>query len=148
MGVPRLIHVSALNSTPEPEPHILKKGSGFLRSKYWGEIAVREEFPEATIFRPADIFGHTDRFSSRFADVYRRQFYKLPLWKMGRGIFKQPVFVQDVAQGIANAITDEDSVGKTYDCLGCVDFCFSSSALYRKMSQSNPLVLLFQTKAV
>lgn len=30
--------------------------------QYAGEVAVREEFPEAIIFRPADIFGDDDRF--------------------------------------------------------------------------------------
>lgn len=61
-GVERLIHFSALNATEYPEPLILPKGSGFLASKYWGEKAVLEEFPEATIFRPADIYGQEDRF--------------------------------------------------------------------------------------
>lgn len=61
-GAERLIHFSALNAAEFPEPLILPKGSGFLASKYRGEQAVLEEFPEATIFRPADIYGQEDRF--------------------------------------------------------------------------------------
>lgn len=61
-GVERLIHFSALNAAEFPEPIILPNGSGFLASKYRGEQAVLEEFPEATIFRPADIYGQEDRF--------------------------------------------------------------------------------------
>lgn len=61
-GVKRFIHVSALNASEKPKPHLLKKGSGFLQSKWKGEMAVREEFPEAVIFRPADIYGQEDRF--------------------------------------------------------------------------------------
>lgn len=61
-GVERFIHFSALNATPNPEPIILKKGSQFLASKYRGEEAVLEEFPQATIFRPADVYGQEDRF--------------------------------------------------------------------------------------
>lgn len=61
-GVERLIHFSALNADENPEPTVLTKGSQFLASKYRGEKAVLEEFPEATIFRPADMYGQEDRF--------------------------------------------------------------------------------------
>lgn len=61
-GVERFIHLSALNASEYPEPLILKNGSQFLASKYRGEQAVLEEFPDATIFRPADIYGQEDRF--------------------------------------------------------------------------------------
>lgn len=61
-GAERFIHFSALNAAESPEPIILKGGSKFYASKYRGEQAVLEEFPEATIFRPADIYGQEDRF--------------------------------------------------------------------------------------
>lgn len=41
---------------------MMKGGSKFLKSKWEGEEAVREEFPDAIIFRPSDIFGQEDRF--------------------------------------------------------------------------------------
>jgi hypothetical protein len=44
------------------QPIILKAGSKFLQSKYYGELAVKEEFPEAIIFRPSVIYGQEDRF--------------------------------------------------------------------------------------
>jgi hypothetical protein len=44
------------------QPLILPKGSKFLASKWRGEQAVRNEFPDAIIFRPADIYGQEDRF--------------------------------------------------------------------------------------
>ena len=36
---------------PQSSASFLLNGSEFLRSKYAGELAVREEFPEAIIFR-------------------------------------------------------------------------------------------------
>lgn len=33
-----------------------------MKSKWYGEQAVLEEFPEAVIVRPSEIFGETDRF--------------------------------------------------------------------------------------
>ena len=72
-GVDKLIHFSALNASPNPQrclPPIgkyfkrflpksfpqssasfLPNGSQFYKSKYAGELAVREEFPEAIIMR-------------------------------------------------------------------------------------------------
>lgn len=61
-GVKRFIHVSALNCAENPEPHVLPKGSKFLKSKWESEQRVREHFPDAVIFRPADIYGQEDRF--------------------------------------------------------------------------------------
>uniref|UniRef100_A0A0K8TTJ5 NADH dehydrogenase [ubiquinone] 1 alpha subcomplex subunit 9, mitochondrial n=1 Tax=Tabanus bromius TaxID=304241 RepID=A0A0K8TTJ5_TABBR len=117
-GVDRLIHLSALNASPHPEPLVLKEGSKFLKSKYYGELAVREEFPNATIIRPSDIYGQEDRFLRYYAHIWRRQFRSMPLWHKGEKTIKQPVFVSDVAQGIINAIRDPETAGKVYQAVG------------------------------
>lgn len=117
-GVEKFIHVSALNATPNPEPLVYPKGSQFLRSKYHGELAVREEFPDAIIFRPSDIYGQEDRFLRYYAHVWRRMMRVMPLWHNGEKTFKQPVFCSDVAQGIVNAIKDPDAVGKVFQAVG------------------------------
>lgn len=62
MGVERFIHLSYLNAEPNPKPLVMKSPSMFKVSKYHGELAVREEFPTATIIRASDIYGSEDRF--------------------------------------------------------------------------------------
>lgn len=118
VGVERLIHVSSMNVTPKPEPLVLKGGSKFLASKYHGELAIREEYPDATIIRPADIYGQEDRFLRYYANILRRQFRGVPLWHNGERTFKQPIHVSDIAQAIVNAAKDPDSAGKTYQGVG------------------------------
>ena len=118
VGVKRLIHLSALNSSPNPEPQLLWKGSQWLKSKYQGEMAVREEFPLATIIKAADIHGTDDSFTQSFCKWQRRQLGKLPLINGGFGTFKNPVYVMDVAQAIVNAISDDEAPGETYAAIG------------------------------
>lgn len=118
MGVQRLIHVSALNGCEDPEPLLLKEGSKYLSAKWRGEQAVREEFPDAVVFRPSDIYGQEDRFLSHYASYWRHQFRYMPLWHKGERTFKNPVFVSDVAQGILNAARDPDTDGKVYQAIG------------------------------
>ena len=40
----------------------LPKGSAWLKSKWKGEQAVLEEFPDATIIRSVDVYGRGDHF--------------------------------------------------------------------------------------
>jgi NADH dehydrogenase (ubiquinone) 1 alpha subcomplex subunit 9 len=54
-SVKQLVHVSALAANPDST-------SEWARTKYEGEMAVKEIFPEATIIRPATLFGVEDRF--------------------------------------------------------------------------------------
>ena len=117
-GVQRLIHVSALNCHPNPKPVVTRKGSAFYRSKYYGELAVREEFPTATIFRPSDMYGVRDRFFNYYSSWWRRAYRRMLLWNKGKGIYKMPVSANDVASGIVNAIFDENAIGQTYDAIG------------------------------
>jgi NADH dehydrogenase (ubiquinone) 1 alpha subcomplex subunit 9 len=51
--VSRFIHVSHLNADPNSD-------SALYRTKYEGELAVREAFPGATIARPGPLFGGED----------------------------------------------------------------------------------------
>ena len=61
VGVERLIHVSALKNE-EPQSFYYRKPIDFFPSKLRGELAVLDEFPDATIVRPASMFGWYDKF--------------------------------------------------------------------------------------
>lgn len=52
-GVDQFIHVSHLNASPN-------SASEVYRAKYAGERAVRDAFPNATIVRPASMYGQED----------------------------------------------------------------------------------------
>ncbi|KAK7478624.1 hypothetical protein BaRGS_00030156 [Batillaria attramentaria] len=150
-GVEKLIHFSSLNASQKPQPIYTKLGSKFLRTKWEGELAVRQEFPEAIIFRPADIYGSEDRFLRYYAR--RRAHGTVPLWKKGEATIKQPVFVSDVAQGVLEAIKDPDAAGKTFELVGperyyladLVDY-FYRVMRYRHVKRSY-LTPLFRMKA-
>eukprot|EP00501_MAST-03F_sp_TOSAG23-6_P002643 GSMAST32.ASY1.ANO1.2786.1 assembled CDS len=123
MGVKQLIHVSALASS-ENSP------SAWARSKAEGEKAVRSEFPEATIVRPATMFGDEDRFLNAYAVAARAA----PRFALPNGgtAKVQPVFCHDVADAIEKMVRNPNVVGKTFDLAGpdvltakeCVEFVF------------------------
>ncbi|XP_044747795.1 NADH dehydrogenase [ubiquinone] 1 alpha subcomplex subunit 9, mitochondrial [Coccinella septempunctata] len=117
-GVDRFIHISSLNASDHPEGHVLPKGSEFLRSKFEGEIAVLEEFPDATIFRPSDIYGQEDRFLRYFIHGLRRTDEFMPVWKKGEATIKQPCYIGDFAAGVVAAVRDPDTKGKIYQAVG------------------------------
>uniref|UniRef100_A0A673XPU2 NADH dehydrogenase [ubiquinone] 1 alpha subcomplex subunit 9, mitochondrial n=1 Tax=Salmo trutta TaxID=8032 RepID=A0A673XPU2_SALTR len=94
-GITKLIHVSHLNAD-------IRSPSKYLRNKAVGEMAVREEFPDAIIMKPAEMFGREDRFFNHFAN----------------SLCFCSSQVVDVAKAIINAIKDPDANGKTYALVG------------------------------
>lgn len=85
-NVSKFIHVSALNASENSK-------SEFLRTKWLGEQAVREEFPTATIVRPSRVFGHEDWFFSQMGFFAKHMpFSFVPVINEGKATMK-PVFV-------------------------------------------------------
>lgn len=115
MGVPRLIHMSALGADAASEAR-------YARSKAEGEAAVRAAFPQATIFRPSIVFGQGDGFFNKFGEMAVMS-PVLPLIGGGETRF-QPVFVGDVAQAFARAVVDPSAAGQTYELGGPGVFSF------------------------
>ena len=89
---------------------------GYASTKGRGEDLVRAAFPKATIMRPSVIFGQDDQFVTMFAGLIA----SLPVLPVfGPDARLQPVFVDDVAAAITNALADPASHGgKTYELAG------------------------------
>jgi uncharacterized protein YbjT (DUF2867 family) len=108
-GVERFAHVSGIGAhAASPSLYIRKRGEG--------ELAVRAAFADATLVRPAVMFGPNDAFLTIILKLLRQ----LPIYPMfGRGLTRlQPVYVEDVAEAIARALQGTGTNAMTYECGG------------------------------
>lgn len=107
-GVPRLLHMSALNAGAESR-------SVYLRTKGEAEAVVRDSGLRWTIFRPSVIFGPGDSFLNLFAGLLRR----LPVMPLGSPQARfQPVYVEDVAATFVASLDRLECHGQSYDLCG------------------------------
>ena len=115
VGVSRFVQMSALGADQD-------SNSKYARSKAMGEVAVREVFPGAVIIRPSIIFGAGDGFFNKFAEMAVVS-PALPLIGGGHTRFA-PVFVGDVAQAVAQTVTNPTMAGQTFELGGPAEFTF------------------------
>jgi NADH dehydrogenase len=108
-GITRFVQMSALGAD-------LEAGSKYARTKAMGEEAVRKAIPQAVIIRPSVVFGVDDTLFNRFAGL-ASLLPVIPLPGGGETKFA-PVYVGDLAQAIANAVSDPACAGKTYEVGG------------------------------
>ena len=111
-GVERLLYVSALKADADyGESH-------YLRSKGAAERAVAAAGASGiryTIFRPSTLFGPGDSFLYRFDKLLRLT----PILPLARADARfAPVYVEDVADAMLNALWDERTHGRTYELCG------------------------------
>ena len=105
-GVQRLVHVSGIGADPgSPSLYIRKRGEG--------ELAVRTAFADATLIRPAVMFGRDDSFLTTILELLRR----LPVYPMfGRGRTRlQPADVDDVAEAIARIMQQAETRSMVFE---------------------------------
>jgi len=88
----------------------------YARTKAEGEKAVLAAFPRATVLRPAVLFGEDDRFVNMFAGLIAT----LPVMPIfGAEAKLQPLWVDDAAEAVANALSDPAAHGgRTYEIAG------------------------------
>jgi len=107
-GARAFVHVSAIGADAGSQ-------IAYARTKGEGEQAVREAFPEATILRPSILFGDDDNFVMRFGRLISA-FPVLPVF--GPQAKLQPLFVDDAAEAVAQALAIPAAQGKTYEIAG------------------------------
>ena len=108
-GVERLAHVSGIGSNAAAS-------SLYIRKRGEGELGVRAAFADATLIRPAVMFGQDDVFLTAILKLLGR----LPIYPMfGRGLTRlQPAYVEDVAEAIAKALQGTETHAITFECGG------------------------------
>lgn len=136
-GATNFVHVSALSA----DPYSMSRWS---RTKAMGEQAVTAVCPGATIVRPSDVFGPEDRFLNLFAKMYYA-FPRLPLVDGGKARV-QPLYVQDLAQAIANIAKSTDPkvmLGQTYDLAGPEEYTIREIVeyVYENIRAESPEVM-------
>lgn len=94
--VKQFVHVSGIGSDAHSP-------SRYIRSRGQGEEAVRAAFPDATVMRPAVMFGPDDAFLTPLVNLLRR-FPVFPMFGRGRTRL-QPAHVEDVAEAVARVLT-------------------------------------------
>ena len=130
-GVRRLVHVSALGAG--------KGESHYLASKGEAEDLLREaEDIDETIVQPSVIFGRGDAFFNRFATLLKLA-PVLPLACPDARM--QPVWAGDVAEVIAQSLSDPSTIGDTLVTVGpheyrlqeLVEFTADAAGLKRRV---------------
>ena len=107
-GVQTFVHVSAIGADADSPVT-------YARTKAEGEAAVLSAFPNATVVRPSILFGDDDNFLMMFGKLIS-QFPALPVF--GAQAKLQPLFVDDAAEAICNALSLTEARGRTYEIAG------------------------------
>lgn len=122
MQVDNLVHVSSINASEDSKCE-------WTKTKWQGEMAVKEAYPWATIVRPSQMFGHEDRLLNWFANTAAR----LPAVPMVEGghALTQPVYAVDVAAAIQKIVDSPETFeGRTVDCFGAQDYSYKELAAF------------------
>lgn len=123
-GVARYLHMSALNAHASAPSHYLQSKG---RAEDLAHAAATPEF-RVTSFRPSVIFGPDDSFLNLFARLLRLSPLVFPL-ACPQARFA-PVYVGDVVEAFATALTEPASGGRRYDLCGPNVYTFRALVAY------------------
>ena len=139
-GVPRLLHMSALNADAQ------RGTSNYLKTKGAAEdyLHANAGGVAVTSFRPSVIFGPDDSFFNRFAALLRIP-GPFPL-ACPKARFA-PVYVGDVAEAFARALDDPGTFDQRYDLCGPRVFTLRELVDYtvEAMGERKPILELNDT---
>jgi len=114
LGTPRFIQMSALG---------VRQGATtkYQETKFRAEEYLKASKLRWTIFRPSLMFGNEKEGVANFMSVLHDLLgiapFVVPVLGDGKYRF-QPVAIQNVSEGFVKALTNDKSIGKTYDAAG------------------------------
>jgi NADH dehydrogenase (ubiquinone) 1 alpha subcomplex subunit 9 len=123
VGAKRMIHISSVGVDP-------RSPSLDLQTKFYGEQAVLDEFPDATIIRLSTVIGMNDYFQKTFRKQACLFHNFVPVYTDLEAL-RQPITDEDVGDIVLNAIKLTESIGKTYEIGG--PHVYSTKELYEIM---------------
>ena len=109
-GVKRYIYMSGAGAAPDARYH-------WFRAKWRAETAVRESSIPYVIFRPSWVFGPEDVALNRFLRM-ARFFPFVPIVGDGSKQKLQPVFIDDLARAVAEAVDNPAADSQAFEIGG------------------------------
>jgi len=109
-GVRRYVYLSGAGAAPDAPYH-------WFRAKWRAETAVRESGIPYVVFRPSWVYGPEDKALNRFLGMARFLPF-VPLIGAAGKQRLQPVFVDDVARAVAEALDNPVAENKTFEIGG------------------------------
>ncbi len=107
--VQRFVHISCLGCRPDSE-------CSYYKTKWQGEELVRKGSFLWTILRPSFMFGDDFPLLAYLKPIWSFKLF-MPLIGSGTNVI-QPIFVEDVADCVVQAIYERATVRNSYDLVG------------------------------
>ena len=104
--IKRLIHISSIGAD-------IKSNINYQKTKGEGELALKDNFNDVSIIRPSIVFGPEDGFFNVQAKLLKLS-PVIPLFGGGKNKF-QPVYINDLVNGIIKIFEDDSHKGKIFE---------------------------------